>query len=126
MPPHGTENVGISIDGSQRATGEISRCISFYGVSEGKAITAVEARRLGAKLIEAADELYQLDGPHASTALPAAFAAGSEATRRAANPNWCHIGTSSTFGPSLRWRADCLLPLPPHRPDVATQLRSSN
>jgi len=62
---HDTENVGISIHGSQRATGEISRCISFYGVSEGKAITAVEARQLGAKLIEAADELDQLDGPHA-------------------------------------------------------------
>ncbi len=57
-----TDKVGVSIDGSQRATGEYTKGISFYGVSEGQSIDSTQARELAAALIKAADEL---DGPHA-------------------------------------------------------------
>lgn len=57
---HDTTNVGLSIDGWQRATGEFTCGISLYGVSEGKSIDAVEARQLAAALLNAADELDRL------------------------------------------------------------------
>jgi len=60
-----TSKVGVSIDGSQRADGAYTRGISFYGVSEGQPIDSAQARELAAALIEAADELDRLDGPHA-------------------------------------------------------------
>ena len=60
-----TGKVGVSIDGSQRATGGYTRGISFYGVSEGQSMNAAAARGFAAALIEAADGLDKLDGPHA-------------------------------------------------------------
>lgn len=57
---HDTANVGVTIDGWQRATGEYTCGVSIYGVSEGKQIDAVEARQLAAALLNAADELDRL------------------------------------------------------------------
>jgi hypothetical protein len=57
---HDAGKIGVGIDGSQRATGEYERGISFYGVQEGEAITADDARQFAAALIEAADELDKL------------------------------------------------------------------
>lgn len=50
----------VSVDGSQRATGEYERGISFYGASEGESIDADQARQFAAALLEAADELERL------------------------------------------------------------------
>ncbi|MGD9620076.1 MAG: hypothetical protein AB7G47_09725 [Mycolicibacterium sp.] len=52
--------ISVSIDGSQRATGEYDKRIAFYGAAEGETITADQARRFAAALIEAADELDKL------------------------------------------------------------------
>ncbi len=53
--------ISVSIDGWQDATGTLDREISVYGIEEGDPITAVDARRIAAALIEAADELDRLD-----------------------------------------------------------------
>lgn len=57
---HDTANVGLSVDGWQRASGEYTCGVSLYGVSEGKQIDAAEARQLAAALLNAADELDKL------------------------------------------------------------------
>lgn len=54
---HDTANVGVTIDGWQRATGEYACDVSIYGVFECKSIDAVEARQLAAALLNAADDL---------------------------------------------------------------------
>lgn len=56
-----TGKIGVGIDGWHRATGEITRGISFYGVPEGEPLTAVQARDLAAALTQAADEPDRLD-----------------------------------------------------------------
>ena len=61
---HDSGKIAVSVDGSQDDTGSFTRGISFYGASEGKAMTAVQARELAAALIDAAAELDKLDGAY--------------------------------------------------------------
>ncbi len=55
-------DVGVNIDGWQQIDGTYTCGISVYGMSEGERITGVQARRLAAALLNAADELYKLNG----------------------------------------------------------------
>jgi hypothetical protein len=50
------DKVGVSVDGWQDAAGEFLRHISLYD-TEGKQLTATDARALAAALLEAADAL---------------------------------------------------------------------
>ena len=53
---HDTDKVGVAVDGWQYADGAITRCISLYDAEDNE-LTAPDARRLAAALLNAADEL---------------------------------------------------------------------
>jgi hypothetical protein len=52
---HDTDKVGVAVDGWQSADGTVERCVSLYDAD--KELTAADARRLAAALLNAADEL---------------------------------------------------------------------
>jgi hypothetical protein len=52
---HDTDKIGVAVDGLQTATGDVTRCISLYDTE--KELTAADARRLAAALMDAADAL---------------------------------------------------------------------
>ncbi len=53
---HDTDKIGVAVDGWQTAEGEVTRAVSLYDV-EDKELTAADARRLAAALLDAADAL---------------------------------------------------------------------
>jgi hypothetical protein len=52
---HDTDKVGVAVDGWQCADGTVVRGVSLYDTE--KELTAADARRLAAALLNAADEL---------------------------------------------------------------------
>jgi hypothetical protein len=56
---HDTDRVGVAVDGWQNIDGTIVRGVSLYDAQD-KELTAADARRLAAALLNAADELDTL------------------------------------------------------------------
>ncbi|OBF22922.1 hypothetical protein A5725_12035 [Mycobacterium kubicae] len=54
---HDTDKVRVVVDGWQDSDGNIEKCVSVYDEAE---LTAADARRLAAALLNAADELDAL------------------------------------------------------------------
>ena len=52
---HDTNLIGVAVDGWQTVTGEVTRAVSLYDTD--KELTAADARRLAAALLNAADAL---------------------------------------------------------------------
>lgn len=52
--------INVGIDGWQRTDGSFTRYICLWGVEEGGALTAVEARRIASLLSQAADDMDRL------------------------------------------------------------------
>jgi hypothetical protein len=50
-----TDKIGVAVDGWQTAGGDVTRAVSLYDTE--KELTAADARRLAAALLNAADEL---------------------------------------------------------------------
>ena len=57
---HDTDKIGVAVDGWQTADGQVIRAVSLYDAD--KELTAADARKLAAALLNAADELDRLDG----------------------------------------------------------------
>lgn len=55
---HDTDKVGVTVDGWQYADGRVERSVSLYDAD--KELSAADARRLAAALLNAADELDRL------------------------------------------------------------------
>jgi hypothetical protein len=56
---HNAGQVGVAVDGAQFGDGQVFRHISLYDV-DGKELTATDARKLAAALLNAADALEAL------------------------------------------------------------------
>jgi hypothetical protein len=56
---HDTDEVGVTIEGWQSSDGDVDRCISIYDAGNAE-LSAADARRLAAALLNAADELDRL------------------------------------------------------------------
>ncbi len=57
---HDTDKIGVAVDGWQYADGRVTPCVSLYD-ADGKELSAANARRLAAVLMDAADELDRLN-----------------------------------------------------------------
>ncbi|MGE5696582.1 MAG: hypothetical protein ACM4D3_15520 [Candidatus Sericytochromatia bacterium] len=58
---HDTDKIGGAVDGWQTATGTITAGVSLYD-TEDKELTAADARKLTAALLDAADQRDKLGG----------------------------------------------------------------
>ena len=56
---HDTDKIGVAVDGWQTATGKITRGVSLYDTD--RELTAADARKLAAALMDAADHLDRLE-----------------------------------------------------------------
>ena len=52
--------INVGIDGWQRTDGSFTRHISLWGIDEGGALTATQARRIAALLVQAAEAMDAL------------------------------------------------------------------
>lgn len=53
-------DINVGIDGWQRTDGSFTRYIGLWGIDEGRALTAAQARQIAALLLQAADAMDAL------------------------------------------------------------------